>query len=535
MKARDWHVLGGVAAFTLASIVATTLPSMAQSEGLTIVFADDSTSDVTFDPRVTQSRHEEQVIVQLFDQLVAADADGKKYPGLATAWTVAPDNMSVTLKLRQDVTFHDGTKFDAEAVKFTLDTIADPATGSQGAVDIMGPYAGSEVLGPYEIRIDYKRPFPSAIDSLSENELSIVSPTAVKTLGNTGFAQAPVGTGPFRFVEWEKGKQVVMERNPDYNWAPEFYDRSGPSAVARIIHRFIPNAATRVAALEAGEVQLTDLTPPLDMRRLKDSGKFQTMVGVASGVPLSLMLNVSRGPLQDIKVRQALMHSVDRERLTDNLFFGLAKAAWGPISSATPGYWDGVEQYYRYDLEKAATLLDEAGWTMGANGTREKDGQPLQVYYPTLLEPETSVALQAAVKASGIDLKVENVTKAFQDELILSNGYDAAGIRWVHNDPAVLRIPFHSQNIPEPGKFKFNWMRWANPELDETLAAAAAAGSAEERQDLYAKAQKIIMDAAVFFPIHDQIQSIAMSGNITGARFAPGNWQVRLYDVRDMK
>ena len=98
-----------------------------------------------------------------------------------------------------------------------------------------------------------------------------------------------------------------------------------------------------------------------------------------------------------------------------------------------------------------------------------------------MLEPETSVALQADLKRVGIDLKVENVTKAKQDELVIANQYDVGGIRWVYNDPAVLRIPFNSGNIPEPGKFKFNWMRWTNPELDKTLTAAGAAASPEER------------------------------------------------------
>jgi peptide/nickel transport system substrate-binding protein len=454
---------------------------------------------------------------------------------LAKSWEIAPDNASVTLDLRDDVTFHDGSKFDAEAVKFTFDTIVDPATGSQAAVDILGPYKSSEVLGPYKIRIDYKRPFPSAIESYADDRLSIVSPTAVKKLGNTGFAQAPVGSGPFKFVSWEKNKQLVLERNPDYKWAPAAFENKGPSAVSKIIHRYIPNAGTRVAALDAGEVHLTDITPPLDMKRLGDSGKFKTMIGVAPGVPLSLMLNVSHGPLQDIRVRKAFIQAIDRPRLAQNLFFGFAKPAWGPIAPTTPAYWKGVEEYYKFSRDEANKLLDEAGWKMGPNGIREKDGKPLQIYYPTLLEPETSVAVQADLKRVGIDLKVENVTKAKQDELILSNAYDVGGIRWVFNDPSVLRIPFTTANIPEPTKFKFNWMRWSNPALDELLVKAGAAATPAERDKLYADAQKIIMDAAVFVPIHDQIQTIAYSSKITGPVFHRGNWQVRLYDVKPVQ
>ena len=503
----------------------------ASAEGLTLVWADDSNSDVTLDPRVTQSRHEEQVIIQIYDQLIYSDTNGKLYPSLAKSWEMSPDSTTLTLKLRDDVKFHDGSKFDADAVKFNLDTIVDPATGSQGAIDILGPYASSEVIDPTTIKITYKRPFPNAIDSLTDDRLSMVSPTAVKKLGNAGFAQAPVGTGPFKFVSWEKGKQVTLERNPDYHWAPSFFKNPGPSQVSTIIHRYIPNNGTRVAALEAGEIQFSELTPPLDMRRLGDSGKFKTMVGVAPGVPLSIMFNTSHGPLADIKVRQAFIEAVDRPRLAQNLFFGLAKASWGPLAPTTPGYWKGVENYYKFDRAGAAKLLDDDGWKPGPDGIRVKDGKRLEMYYPTLLEPETSVALQADVKRVGIDLKVEDVTKAKQDELILNNGYDIGAIRWVYNDAAVLQIPFTTGNIPEPGKFKFNWMRWSNPELDALLAKAGAAATQADRDTLYAQAQKIIMDSAVFFPVHDQIQTIAYSNKLTGVNFARGNWQVRLYDV----
>ena len=520
---------------TALVLTMTTFAAKAQDAGLTVVWADDSTSDALFDPRVTQSRHEEQVVAQIFDQLVAEDTDGSFHPGLAKSWVIAPDSKSITLQLRDDVKFHDGTKFDADAVKFTLDTIKDPATASQGAVDLMGPYASTDVLGPNEVRINYLRAFPTVLSSLSENELSIVSPTAVKKLGNTGFAQAPVGTGPFKFVSWEKGAQVTLVRNDDYNWAPEFFKNKGPSQVAKIIHRYIPNAATRVAALEAGEVTFTDLTPPLDMKRLGDGGKFGTLVGVAPGVPFSLMFNVSHGALADINVRKAFIMSVDRPRLSNNLFFGLAKAAYGPLAPTTPGYWKGVEDYYKFDLKAAGKLLDDSGWKMGADGIRVKDGKPLTIDYLSLLEPDTGVALQAAVKKVGIDLKVNTVTKARQDELVMSNQYDMGAIRWVMNDAAALRIPFHSSNIPAPGKFKFNWMQWASPEMDALLAKAESAATLEERAKIYQEAQKSIMDQAVFMGIHDQIQTIAFSNKVTGASFAPGQWQVRLYDVHATK
>jgi len=165
-------------------VVAAGLPAAAQN--LSITWGEDDNAARTYDPRVTQSRHETQVICNIFDQLIASDGDSSLHPGLATSWSVAPDGRSITLKLREDVTFYDGTPFNAEAVAFTLDSIVDPKLGSQGAVDVLGPYAGTEIIGPYEVKITYKRPWGAAAPSLSQGELSMVSPTAVKKLGAAG-------------------------------------------------------------------------------------------------------------------------------------------------------------------------------------------------------------------------------------------------------------------------------------------------------------------------------------------------------------
>ena len=518
----------------LATAVAGLLAGgpVAQAGDIEIVLAEDRVDHRTFDPRVTQSRHEEQVIVQVFDQLLSADENGNRHPGLAKSWQVSDDKLSYTFQLRDDVTFHDGTPFNAEAVKFTFDTIVDPELGSQGAVDIIGPYASTEVLGEHEVRVNYSRPYGAALGAFAETELSIVSPTAVEEKGNDGFAQSPVGTGPFKFVSWEKGKQIVLERNDDYNWAPAWMSHSGPSQVKKATVRFIPDASTRVAALEAGEVQASELVPALDMRRFAAGDEFTTMVGNAAGLPFAALFNTSKGVFADKAVRMAFMHAVDRPTLAANLFFGFADPAYGPISASTPSYWSGNEAYYPFDLDKAAALLDGAGWEMGDGDIQQKDGQPLAVYFPALLEPDTAVALQADVRRVGFDVNVENVMKARQDELIFANDYDMLVIRWVSNDPGVLSIPFHSRNIVEPGKFKFNWARYADAGMDQMLEDAESAGTAEERDELYAAIQKQIMDEAIFLPIHNQVQTIAHTAELTGFRLAAGQWQVRFYEVK---
>ncbi len=518
-----------------AALAAPAVRRAAAADGpLTITWGEDDNGARTYDPRVTSSRHEYQVIAQVFDTLIASDGSNKLFPGLATAWEVAPDGRSVTLKLREDVQFHDGTRFDGDAVKFTFDTIADPKLASEGAVTQLGPYAGTDVLSPSQVRINYSAPFGAALASYAEGTLAPVSPAAVRKLGNDGFARAPVGAGPFRFVSWETGQRVVMERFEPYNWAPSFMSQTGPSKVARLVHRFVPDASTRVAALDAGEIDICDATPVLDLKRYSEDRAFKTMVGNAAGIPFGVELNGSRGIFQDIRVRRALAMAIDRKDLADNLFFGLIDASFGPLSTTTPDYWSGVEAYYPPNEAAATALLEEAGWKPGPDGIRVKDGQRLSAFYgaPPPLEPDTATEIQARLKRVGFDIRVETITFARNQQLVFANDYDMLPVRWIQADPMCLENLFAAVNITTPGHYKYNWMHLNDPKLDALFVQGRAETDQAKRAAIYADAQKIIMDTALWFPVHNQVETVAYRANRSGYRFARADWVVLMYDVK---
>ncbi|MGH2403242.1 MAG: ABC transporter substrate-binding protein [bacterium] len=484
------------------------------------------------DPRVTQSRHEAQVIMQIFDTLVFLDTDGKLYPALAEKWEHSKDGKSLTFWLRKNVKFHDGTPFNAAAVKFTFDSIQNPALGSQGAIDFLGPYASTEVLDPHTVRVNWKQPFAAALTNLSNPWLlGIVSPTAVQRMGDAGFAQRPVGTGPFKFVESVPRVRVTLERNDDYNWAPKAFKHQGPPRIRRLIFRTIPDGSTRVAALERGEIDVADALPPIDVRRFRGTQNFDVMVGDVSGIPFSYLFNTTKPPTDDMRVRQAFIYATDRAKITEQVFFGVAKPAYSVITPTTPGYWAGAEKLYPYDLNKARQLLEEAGWKMGPGGIRQKNGVPLEIYFPALLQPELGVAIQGAVKDAGIKFDVERVTKAKQDEQVMNNEYTLGAIRWVAVDPSVMGIPFYSRNIPAPGKFKFNWSRFGSPELDRMILTADTTIDPVKRAALLAGVQKFVLERALMLPIHVSAQPIGYRRTVQGLKFAQGFWQVLFYEA----
>ncbi len=300
-----------------------------------------------------------------------------------------------------------------------------------------------------------------------------------------------------------------------------------------MISRFIPDASTRVAALEAGEIDISDITPILDMKRLGGTRGYGTMIGNAAGIPFGLELNGSRGIFADIRVRRALAMSADRRALCDDLFFGLIDPAYGPLSKGTPGYWAGVEDIYKPDPKAAMALLEEAGWKTGPDGVRVKNGQRLSGFYgaPPPLEPDTAVEIQAVARRVGFDLKVETITFARNKSLVFDNAFDMLPVRWIQADPTCLENLFSSSNIPSPGRYRYNWMQLKDAQLDALLAQGRAETDPDKRMAIYADAQKLIMDSALWFPVHNQVQTLAYRSEKRGYHFARASWIALFYDV----
>ena len=210
------------------------------------------------DPNLTQGSLAHTVMMNIFDTLVYADVEGNIHPGLATSWETSDDRLSWTFHLREGVTFHDGTPFNAEAVKFTMDRVKDPELNSRRAASYLGPYISSEVIDEYTVCINFEKPYELLLVRLSRAWLGIVSPTAVKKYGNDGFGEHPVGTGPFIFRERVPNSHIILDRNPDYNWAPSIFDHQGPPHVEGVTFKIVPDLATRLATLENGEVNVIE-------------------------------------------------------------------------------------------------------------------------------------------------------------------------------------------------------------------------------------------------------------------------------------
>ncbi|MDQ3655808.1 MAG: ABC transporter substrate-binding protein, partial [Chloroflexota bacterium] len=301
----------GAAPLLRPSLQDAATPEAAGEPGGELVYALTNRFD-TLDPNITTFSDVLRMARHIFDPLVEQPTPGEFIPALATSWEVNDTADVYTFELRDDVTFHDGTPFDAEAVKFTLDRIVDPELLSQSAISLLGPYASSEVLSPTSIAVTFNTPYAPFLNSVSQPPLSTVSPAAVEAAG-VDFGLKPVGTGPFMVDSYEVDAQVRLVRNPDYIWAPDSFGHQGPAYLDAITWRIIPEPGTRLAALQSGEVHIIQDVPTQDYATVSADGSLQLLEAVMTGSGWSMMMNVTKPPTDDLLVRQALSWGVDRE------------------------------------------------------------------------------------------------------------------------------------------------------------------------------------------------------------------------------
>lgn len=460
----------------------------------------------SLDANVWTATNAARIMRQIYDPLVWQPQGGVFVPGLATRWEVSADGREYTFWLRDDVVFHDGTKFNAEAVKATFERIVNPATRSL-QLGRLGPYSRTEVLAEYTVKVVLNEPFNVFLSNISEVALAPASPAAFERLGDA-YPKFPVATGPFRVREWPDDNTVVLERNPDYNWGPEFWDNRGPAYLDTITYRFVEETATRLIAIETGEADMIDAPPAQDVARLRESGRFQLDGFVVPGMPQILNVNTTVAPTNELAVRRAVAHAVDREALAALLFFGVNPAGQGPLSSGSWAYWPEIAEMYPYDLELAGRLLDEAGWVMNnRTGIREKNGVPLRIRHVTSTggdNQKVSEFFQGSVLEIGIDWVVDIMQYEATVVRYAANDFEAARLAYALIDPHdAFFLAYHSSQIDGGGQF--NRTRVADPELDALIMRGEAATDPEERRAIYRQLQEIVMDQGYIWPAYELV------------------------------
>ncbi len=486
------------------------------------------------DPHVNASSELGIALSSVYDTLVYRALDGGGdtgrlfVPGLAQSWDISDDDLSYTFHLRQDVHFHDGTPFNAEAVRVNIERILDPATRSQKAVYLLGPLSSVEVLGEYDVALHLSSPYSPLLDGLSQVYVGMASPAALTTWGED-YQFHQVGTGPFRFVEYVPNDHLTIARNDDYAWGPELFDHSGTAYLEQVIFRFFADPAGRSLALEAGDVQVMGEVPPLDTNRLETNAQFQVIPVPIPGQSLGFMLNTQRPPLDDPRVRAALLHATDRQSIVQAVFGDRSRVADGPLSASTFGYAPPAPALdMSYDPAMAAALLDEAGWFNVAPGQpRQRDGQPLALDMVVMTwgsVPEVTQLLQAQWLEVGIELRPQTMTYPAALDAASRGDYHVIPQNYSGTDPDLLYPYFYATAA-------FNWSRVADPELDKLLDEGQSTLSTDQRLAIYAGAQQRIRELNLLVPVRDPTNLNVAASRVQGLRFDAHGWFPLLHDV----
>jgi peptide/nickel transport system substrate-binding protein len=480
----------------LAALAVLGLTSVTQAQTLTYMRPIESAH---FDP-ARQSAGSE-VIYLVGDTLVSLDYDLKTIkPLLAKSWTVSPDGKLYTFKLRDDVTFCSGKKMTADDVVFSLKRVIDKETKSPFYWR-MGNVKDIRAVDATTVEYELNEPFNELLRNLVIFHATILNPDNVKELGKDFGVKGIDGTGPFCFTSWEPRNQTVLTRRPEYKWGPPFYQNRGPAKYERIVIKIVPEEAARLAAMASGQMDMTGLMPDQYLPQVSKMPNLQVLRPPAELRTFYYGFKITRENVSDVRVRRALSLAINRQPIVDSVYFGNARPASTYIQPGTPDYDPNTPQYLgKYDPVQAGKLLDEAGWTMGNDGFRYKDGKKLtlQLYgFAGGRSPKVGEAVQGFWRKIGVDLKLQMWDGTIVFSKLAQQDYDVWSISFpYHSAGDALLLYFHSKNIPTP-----NRMNWKDPETDKLLEAGASALNDKDRFEAYAKVQKIIHENALWVPI----------------------------------
>lgn len=493
------------------------------AESGTLVYATGDAEPTCLDPHVGGNYPQALISTQYLEPLVGRDTDGTILPWLATEWTVSDDGLTWDFTLADDVTFTDGTPFDAEAVRANIEHLQDPDTGSSTGYLAVQKVEQVEAVDATHARFHLSAPDSALLESLSQQWTAMQSPTGIAR-GTDENCAAPVGTGPFVVEDWVRQQQVELVRNEDYVARDPQAENDGPAHLERIVWRFIPDAATRYAALRSGEVQVIDNPQPDAIAQADAGGDIAHIDAPRPGSVNRIELNSAQPPFDDIRVREAFVRAADPEPGIETLFAGTATRSYSPLSSVEPTAFS-EEDLFGTDVDAAEALLDDAGWTgRDDDGYRTKDGQRLTVRFPVSTNQSVAAEqslfeqIQANAKAVGFDVVLTPLDLSAWYGVLGAHEYEAVSAPYTKVGPDVLRILYHSDGtVPAPSGYFANHAGITDPALDDLLDRASATADDAERADLYRQAQQIVLEGYYILPLYDQQNHFLTSG-VTGVR-----------------
>jgi peptide/nickel transport system substrate-binding protein len=483
-----------------------------------------SVEPVCYNPQRSGQQNSYPIIRNFAESLVGKDATGEYTPWLADAWTISDDETVYTFTLRDDVTFSDGTPLTASIVKENYDTFVAPDSTFNARAGFVA-YGSSEAPDDKTLVITLTQPDGAFLDSLASISASILAPVS---LGAEGDLCQPsdelVGTGPFTVSDWQSGQEISFAKRADYAWAPGYAQHQGAAYLDTVTYRYLPEATVRTGALTAGQVDIIENVQVTDTSVFKDVEGYQYLTGPTTGTAFSLNINTRIAPADDVRVRQALRDGFDLDALIQGQYLGTVQRAYSSIGPDSPYFDEDLVGTWGNDVDRANTLLDDAGWTdRDSDGYRTKNGERLTIvvgYPEPYVRDERDVLLQA-IKAEvkeniGLNLDVQIITGALFSEQLTAGTWTVYPNTLPTADPSNL-----FRNIFTSSGFLYPKATDVTSELDALVAESRATIDPATRKKALDEIQASVVGDARYIPLYHPVYTVAAKSTVGGISFEP--------------
>lgn len=510
------HLLLLGAALVAANLLApmTAAPALGADDpqnGGDIVFLIDSLGNTWIPNNSAISSFQGHIWGHVADKLVYVDAEGKVSPWLAESWEQNNDATEFALHLKEGVTFSDGTPLDASAVVANLDIwyAGRKAEGINPIGLFPKTYDHAEAIDAKTVKVVFKKPTLGLIPTLGYHGSILISP---KTLAQPASEQADLsktsGSGPYVVESWKEGDYVKLVKRPDYNWGPAAVGHTGPAFLDSITYKLVTEPSLRVSAVQSGQADVAYNASPQELKSLKEEG-FTVATPRYLGFVNGWAVNTKLEPYNDVKVRQALQAGVNRQEIVDTVYTPDWKLPTSFIQGNVPGATD-QSALLAYDPAKAEKLLDEAGWTKGADGIRVKDGKPLQLtlhsnpYLATAKSVDELISQQLAKIGWKVDIRAYDVVTFTEKVKFGGPAVPAYEVTRSFIDAGTVASILTDANNGE------NWFALgeSDPKINDLRDEIAGAPSIEQRAPLLDELQRYVLEQGYFIPRTQIVQRI---------------------------